>query len=78
MVLLTNIRLGWKGLPGMNTLAYYGNLYIAPVVSFTIQAPGANVIKFFNCNLQIFILNWSVCYNRLKKLAKDISAKKVL
>ncbi len=21
----TNIRLGWKGLPGTNTLAYYGN-----------------------------------------------------
>ncbi len=22
----TNIRLGWKGLPGTNTLAYYDNL----------------------------------------------------
>jgi hypothetical protein len=24
--LLTNIRLGWKGLPGTNTLAYYKHL----------------------------------------------------
>ena len=23
LVLLSNIRLGWKGLPGTNTLAYY-------------------------------------------------------
>jgi hypothetical protein len=23
--LLINIRLGWKGLPGTDTLAYYGN-----------------------------------------------------
>ncbi len=25
LVLPTNIRLGWKGLPGINTLAYYKN-----------------------------------------------------
>jgi hypothetical protein len=24
LALLANIRLGWKGLPGTNTLAYYG------------------------------------------------------
>jgi len=24
--LLANIRLGWKGLPGINTLAFYNNL----------------------------------------------------
>jgi hypothetical protein len=35
-----NIRLGWKGLPGTNTLAYYENPYITAVRSFTVQAPG--------------------------------------
>ncbi len=31
-----NTRLGWKGLPGTNTLAYYG--------SFMIQAPGVTFV----------------------------------
>jgi hypothetical protein len=35
-----NIRLGWKGLPEMNTLAYYENPYITAVRGFTVQAPG--------------------------------------
>ncbi len=26
----TNIRLGWEGLPGANTEAYYENLYLTP------------------------------------------------
>jgi hypothetical protein len=30
----TNIRQGWKGLPGTNTLAYYENSKIADVKSF--------------------------------------------
>jgi hypothetical protein len=30
----TNIRLGWKGLSGSNTLAYYENLLITTVKSF--------------------------------------------
>jgi hypothetical protein len=30
----TNIRLGLKGLPGTNTLAYYGNPQITDVISF--------------------------------------------
>jgi hypothetical protein len=25
-----NTRLGWKGLPGINTLAYYGNYKLQP------------------------------------------------
>ena len=37
----TNIRLGWKGLSGTNTLAYYGNPKIAAVISLMIQAPGS-------------------------------------
>jgi hypothetical protein len=36
----TNIRLGWKGVPGTNTLAYYKNLYLTAVKSFITLAPG--------------------------------------
>jgi hypothetical protein len=28
LALLANNRLGWKGLPGTNTLAYYGHMKI--------------------------------------------------
>ncbi len=44
---LKGASLGWKGWPGTNTLASYENLYISAVKSFTVQAPGANVIKLF-------------------------------
>ena len=35
-----NIRQGWKGLLGTNTLAYYENLYITAVKSFIGLDPG--------------------------------------
>jgi hypothetical protein len=35
-----NIRLGWTGLPGTNTLAYYENPKITSVKSFIVPAPG--------------------------------------
>ncbi len=35
-----NIRLGCKGLPGTNTLAYYLYPQIMAVKSFIVQAPG--------------------------------------
>jgi hypothetical protein len=34
-----NIRLGWKGLPETNTLAYYENPLITAAKSFIVQAP---------------------------------------
>jgi hypothetical protein len=40
LALPTKIRLRWKGLPGINILAYYGNMQITAVISFVIQAPG--------------------------------------
>jgi hypothetical protein len=43
----TNIRLGWKGLSGTNTLAYYKKPQITAVISFIVQDPGVNVIKLF-------------------------------
>ncbi len=33
-----NIRLGWRGLPVTNTLAYYKNLQITAIISFIEQA----------------------------------------
>ncbi len=35
-----NIRLGWKGLPGADTLAYYENLWITYRKSFITLGPG--------------------------------------
>ncbi len=37
--LLTNIRLGWTGLPRTNTLAYYKNSQITDMKSFITLAP---------------------------------------
>jgi hypothetical protein len=42
LALPTNIRLGWKGLPGTNTLAYYEYSYITDVKVFIILGPGIN------------------------------------
>jgi hypothetical protein len=36
----TNIRLGWKGLPGTNTLAYFKNPKITTVKSFIVKTLG--------------------------------------
>ena len=41
----TNIRLGWKSLPGTNTLAYYENSLIADVKSFIRLGPGVTPSK---------------------------------
>ncbi len=40
LALPTNNRLGWKGLPGTDALAYYGNPEIMAVISFMIQTLG--------------------------------------
>jgi hypothetical protein len=40
LALPANIRLGWKGLPGTNTLAYHDTATIMTVKSFIGQAPG--------------------------------------
>jgi hypothetical protein len=45
------IRLGWKGLPGTNTLAYYENLLITDRKSFITLDPGVNFIKLFPSSL---------------------------
>ncbi len=48
----TNIRLGWSGLPGTNTLAYCKNL---SMTIFIVKAPGTNVIKLFTDVFYIFL-----------------------
>jgi hypothetical protein len=51
LALPSNIRLGWKGLLGANTLTYYNNPKIAAVKSFIVQAPEELIQKFMNeCN----------------------------
>ncbi len=34
LALAANIRLGWKGLPGTDALAYYGKAYLTAVKSY--------------------------------------------
>jgi hypothetical protein len=41
-----NIRLGWKGFPGTNTLAYYEYVLITPVKTFLTFDHELKVIKF--------------------------------
>jgi hypothetical protein len=40
LALHTNNRIGWKGLPGANTLAYYANLKFTSVKSFITLTEG--------------------------------------
>ncbi len=40
MPLPTNIRLGWKNLPGTNALAYYEKAYITAIKGIITLAPG--------------------------------------
>jgi hypothetical protein len=48
LALPANIRLGWKGLPGTNTLAYYKNPLITAVKSFIVQAPDDTIRKLYS------------------------------
>jgi len=59
VVLLTNIELTLKGLPGSNTLTYFAFLALTNKKGFTASAsrqsaqPGANIIRLFSfCHLQ--------------------------
>ncbi len=45
--LLANIRLGWKGLPGTNTLTYLATFSVPKKKSFIIDRSKFNVIKLF-------------------------------
>jgi hypothetical protein len=54
-----NIRIGLKGLPGTNTLAYYENLLITAVKSLIVHAPGKFVyltlkVSKFECCFSYF------------------------
>jgi hypothetical protein len=58
MALLTNIRLGWKCLPGTNTLAYYEHSEIMDVKSFITLCPGHISFKtFYINNIRIFVIS---------------------
>ena len=50
----TNIRLGWKGLPETNILAYYENPYNTAVKSFIVQAPEGQLVSKLDKKLQNF------------------------
>ncbi len=48
LALPTNNSLGWKGLSGTNTLAYYENLEITDRKSFITLGSGVKVLKLFS------------------------------
>jgi hypothetical protein len=53
---LTNIRLGWKGLPGTNTPAYYKHSYMTEEKSFITLAPKCQCYKpLYVRNLRMFV-----------------------
>jgi hypothetical protein len=52
LVLHTDIRLGWKSLPGTNTPAYYKKLYSTALKSFMILAAGHNFNYILQTSLQ--------------------------
>ncbi len=60
---LINIRLGQKGLPGANALAYLHTASVTKKKVFynndTWPRAGHNVIKLFTA--VIFLISWSVC-----------------
>ncbi len=56
MALSTNNRLGWNGLLGANTLAYYENSQLTTVNSFITLAPGRIIIKLLRLQFT------DVCY----------------
>jgi hypothetical protein len=53
--LLANIRLGWKGFPGTNTLAYYEKSKLTAVKSFITLATWPKVIKLFTAIIYEFL-----------------------
>ncbi len=54
LILPTNIRLGWKALPGTNTVAYHEHLSTTAIISFKILGPGADVVKLFCQQITVF------------------------
>ncbi len=50
-----NIRLGWKGLPRTNAIAYYEKVEITGVKSFITLAQGVNIIKLITAVIYKFV-----------------------
>jgi hypothetical protein len=54
LALSANIRIGWKGLRGTNTLAYYEKSKIAAVKSFIGFSPAVS------CLLDLCLISWQI------------------
>jgi hypothetical protein len=75
LALPANIRLGWKGMPGTNNLAYYKNKYITAVKKIIISSIGVTLhivaslmINIYNRNMFIAQASggrkWLLIYGR--------------
>jgi hypothetical protein len=59
---LTNITLGWKGLPGKNAVAYYSNSKLTTVKFFiTLATGGSKVLRYVS--LLLLSENWKIVKN---------------
>ncbi len=70
--LFTNIRQGWKSLPGTNTPTYYRNLQITATKCLITFRQGVNVIKKISKEVIIsFVCSLTLNYkSTLKRIAK--------
>ncbi len=57
LTLTTNTRLGWKGMPGINTLAYYEHSYITDEKIFNIGPWDQHYETFYVRNSQMFVIS---------------------
>ncbi len=59
-----NTKLGWKVLPGINTLAYYGNSRISSYVEFILI-----------CKLDLFRAQTKKYINKIVKISKRVTSR---
>jgi hypothetical protein len=57
LALFTDIKLGWKGLPGTSTLAFSKKLLIADVKSFITLARGPMLFNYYARNLRMLVIS---------------------
>jgi hypothetical protein len=68
LALPSNNRLGWKGLPVTNTLAFYENSKITAIKRLITLGPGDCAIKHYRFVMYGSCVSWCVCLSEWKWL----------
>ncbi len=61
LALPANIKLGWKGLPLANVLAFYEKSSLTAIKSFITLSTGVFCYKLFSSLTLVGKISWSVC-----------------